>query len=59
MRGFLCLILEEAREYLDILLYVQLCLFRYLMVDILIGKFAQVFLHALFSKLIYLLKINH
>jgi len=56
MRGFLCLILEETGEYLNISVYGQWWLFRYLTIDILIGKLAQVFLNVLLSKLIYLLK---
>lgn len=50
--GLLCLIFGEAGEDL-------LWLFRYLIIEILIRKFAQVFLHAFFSKLTYLPKINY
>lgn len=50
--GLLCLIFGEAGEY-------QLWLLRYLIVEILPRKFAQVFLHAVLSKLTYLTKITH
>lgn len=50
--AFYALFFGEEGEY-------QLWLFRYLIIVILPRKFAQVFLHALLSKLTYLPKINH
>lgn len=50
--GLLCLIFGEAGED-------WFWLFRYPMTEILVRKFALVFLHAFLSKLTYLLKINH
>lgn len=50
-RGFLSLTFEEEGECLDMSVYCQLWLFRYLMIDILTAKLAQIILHALLSKL--------
>lgn len=56
--SFLCLILQVPGEYLEMWISSQLWLFRYLLIDISTGKFAQVFFHILLSKQIYLLKRN-